>query len=443
MPPIRRANSGKPSLAPLFWLSRASLAAFVVLWYALISTTDESFPTLLRDSSLLLQMNATTAHGAVPVVVPPDIIGFAVTITDCGVEFPIEDAASVLQFSLNRVSIHGSGRYDFVLYAIYHPDAEDCVKPLEGLGYTLLKRDTPVNVQDIQGEFLREKIEGNGCCGAKELIKLEAFTLTQHKIVVLLDLDVLILKPLDRLFDFMLYGTPLASDHFQTNATSAIKYDDINMAYTLDYNMVNPERPIKPIQGGFVVFKPNQTIYDDMVGVVLKGNYNSRGWEGKTGKFWGSMTWQGLLPYYYHVLHRNTSVELNRCIYDNMVQDPRFSELRARKNETERKCYTDTCEDCRHRQLPDIYSAHFTVCMKPWTCSRLVVMSDAKSKELCRQLHHAWFGLRSEMEQSWGRSGLGRSKEWGDKDHFFGFCHEVGMRGYQKVERPFGKPLLK
>ena len=75
---------------------------------------------------------------------------------------------------------------------------------MEPLGFELLERETFVKVADIQGEFLRSKIEKNGCCGEKELIKLEAYTLIQHPIVVHLDLDVLVLKPLDDLFDVML-----------------------------------------------------------------------------------------------------------------------------------------------------------------------------------------------------------------------------------------------
>ena len=48
---------------------------------------------------------------------------------------------------------------------MYHPDATPCVLPLQNLGYTLLEKPTPVNVSDIQGQELRERIVNNGCCG--------------------------------------------------------------------------------------------------------------------------------------------------------------------------------------------------------------------------------------------------------------------------------------
>jgi hypothetical protein len=103
-------------------------------------------------------------------------------------------------------SIHGGlgGRYDYKIYAIYHPDGESCAKTLEDLGYTLVRRETPVSVEAIKGEFLRSRIHKNGCCGERELVKLEAYTLTDHPIVVHMDLDTVVLRPLDSLFDWML-----------------------------------------------------------------------------------------------------------------------------------------------------------------------------------------------------------------------------------------------
>jgi hypothetical protein len=144
-------------------------------------------------------------------------IGYAVTITGCGSD-PITEGAAVLKHAVHLVSSQGNkgGRYNYQMYAIYHPDAEVCALPLQDLGYTLLKRDTPVAVKDIQGKYLRENIEKGGCCGEKELVKLEAYTLIQHPIVVHLDLDVLILKPMDALFDWMLVEPQQLLVHYDT-----------------------------------------------------------------------------------------------------------------------------------------------------------------------------------------------------------------------------------
>ena len=43
----------------------------------------------------------------------------------------------------------------------------------------------------------------SGCCGDKEFLKLYSYTLVDYPIVVQLDLDSLIVQPLDDLFDAM------------------------------------------------------------------------------------------------------------------------------------------------------------------------------------------------------------------------------------------------
>lgn len=142
---------------------------------------------------------STTSKAAV------ETIAYIVSITGCGSE-SLAEGGAVLKHSIHLASVEGNldGRYGYRMFAVYHPDAAGCVEPLSELGYELVQRDTPVAVEDIEGEFLRAKIVQNGCCGEKELIKLEAYTFTNFKLVVHLDLDVLILKPLDDLFDAML-----------------------------------------------------------------------------------------------------------------------------------------------------------------------------------------------------------------------------------------------
>lgn len=131
-------------------------------------------------------------------------IGWAVTITGCGSD-PITEGAAVLKHAIHLTSIHGNmgGRYDYKMYAIYHPEGLKCAKTLEDLGYTLVERETFVKVEDIKGEFLRSRIHDNGCCGERELVKLEAYTLTDHPVIVHMDLDTVVLKPMDELFDWM------------------------------------------------------------------------------------------------------------------------------------------------------------------------------------------------------------------------------------------------
>lgn len=200
-------------------------------------------------------------------------IAYAVSVTGCGGKFPTGDPAAVLEHSIHRA--HEGSRYDYHLYAIYHPSAEHCALPLKQLGYRLLKRETFVRPEDIQGEFLRERIPKSGCCGEKELVKFEAYTLTDYPIVVLLDLDCLILKPMDDLFDVMLMTGRNETSASEPNLHSdrfkkALKWPNItlpqkiNAFFTKDYLMGIPtDQKNMPFQGGFLVLRPSMAVYKE------------------------------------------------------------------------------------------------------------------------------------------------------------------------------------
>lgn len=261
-------------------------------------------------------------------------IGIASTITACGSGLPGSDGftegAAVLKYSIDLTSIHGpkGGKYDYKMYILHHPDALECSLPLVDLGFELVQRPTPVNVSDIRGEVLRERIVRNGCCGEKELIKLEAYRLVEHPIVIHLDLDVLVMKPMDPAIDLMLYPERAAT----MNLSSFVMWpenpipDEISLMFTKDYNVVAPRRRDKPFQGGFFMIKPSLKTYEEFVNIVRGGDYidtpRAKGWGGKVGPFHGGMTIQGLLPWYFEYLHPGQAVELNRCVYNNMADNP-------------------------------------------------------------------------------------------------------------------------
>ena len=86
------------------------------------------------------------------------------------------------------------------------------------------------------------------------------------------------------------------------------------------------------------------------------------GWNSShIGWFWGGMTIQGILPYYYNIVTKpNRSIKVNRCIYNTMA---------------------DVAE-CDHKPLEMIKSVHFTVCLKPWYCN------FAGKIDMCIKLHN-------------------------------------------------------
>jgi hypothetical protein len=256
----------------------------------------------------------------------------------------------------------------------------------------------------------------------------------------------------------MLHGKIPPSDELQwpelynTSTITTSSSGQISLLYTLDYNMVGPFRRIKPIQGGFVVLRPSEATYQNLVDIVRVGDYRDNGgWGGKTMKFYGGMTIQGLLPYYWLVLNEHNahgehqSVELNRCVYNNMASSHRKGWAEGEVNGT---CYirspnNDDCEDCRLRSIEQVKTTHFTVCQKPWLCQRHVGggTTDQRTHLLCRKLHHEWFRIRSQMEQSWGRRGLGSATNFSDFNHFYGYCDKRGQQGYHLIQKPYGLPV--
>ena len=99
-----------------------------------------------------------------------------------------------------------------------------------------------------------------------------------------LDLDSLVLQPLDDLFDSMLYGDNGALPVMH-NATVP---KNIEGFYTVDYNMGYKGLEFPGVQGGFLVIKPSMQYFDEYIRVVLEGNFlEGRGWGGKYGWYFG------------------------------------------------------------------------------------------------------------------------------------------------------------
>jgi hypothetical protein len=362
-------------------------------------------------------------------------IGVASTVTGCG-DDPFIDGAAVLKYSLD---MHSTARYDYRMYILYHPSAAECVAPLSSMGFTLLERPTPVNVEDIGGDGgLRERIVITGCCGEKELIKLEAYTLLDHPIVIHLDLDAIIRKPMDDVIDFMLDPTSYRPGGQNESRRPALPLmwpekdipEEVSLMFTKDYNVVAPRRRDKPYQGGFFMIRPSMETYEEFRQIVLEGNYDVKsGWGGKVGPFHGGMTIQGLLPWYYEYLHPGRSVELNRCVYNNMNDKPMHE-----KEDGKKRCRTNEehCEDCRYRPVEDIVTFHYTICQKPWSC--LPFTSQRPDHALCRTMKQEWFLYRSQLETSWGRAGHGEGTF--QSDRYLGYCTAQGA--YVPIALPYG-----
>ena len=315
----------------------------------------------------------TNQHDTIKTNANKPIVAYTVTLTGCGKNDKryssseamglIHQGAAVLAHSIQLAHAQSS-KYDYQMYALVHPAAKECSVHLPQLGYTVLIRNTPFDKQDIRQKFLRENIDKASCCGEKEFVKLYAYTLVDHPVAVVLDLDSLVLQPLDAFFDAILQGEELTKETYdklpihdygpnsnKNNNTTPILPQKIDAFYTKDYNMINAfNHENAGVQGGFLMVRPSEAVFDEYIDLVLEGNYvEGRGWGGKYGYFFGGAQIQGICAYYYAGLHPERGVELNRCRINSMVDSPFF----ASGSKGEGKCRDgrEQCEDCRETNL--------------------------------------------------------------------------------------------
>lgn len=380
-------------------------------------------------------------------------IAYAVTVTSCKKKQLVMDGAAVLQHSihLNSIRTMSSGsKYDYNMVAFVHPDGEDCMEILQLLNYTVMTKSVPFSLQQIRGNY-RRWANRTGCCGEKEWLKLYSYTLVQYPVVIHLDLDCLILKPLDDLIDSMI-DPELPRDRIPAmwvNTTGLPK--QIDAFFTRDYGMIQIPGRRAPhqigVQGGFLVVRPDQSVFDEYIEIILEGNYTeSSGWGGsqlKYGGYYGAGTIQGLAAMYYSHLHPENAVELNRCYYNNMVDCPYPKKYDEPENQhiKQRLCISlqETCEDCRKTPINDIFSIHLTNCFKPWHCvynGRAGKTSFAPNP--CVQHHYEWYRIRYLLEAKWkgieaNTTRIEDAHRFPLKNLSFGFCEGPGPQKYTAI----------
>jgi hypothetical protein len=397
------------------------------------SSEDGNNQTTLPDPSMHqmpMQAATTTTDNTATAT-----IAYAISVTHCPVNktYTILDGAAVLGHSIHINSIRGGvnnsnnnanvndnasrnasrSRYDYALYAFVHIDAMECAVPLTQLGYTVIASQLPFQLDQLPYK-LRFAMEQKGCCGAKEFLKLNVFSLTNHPIAVHLDSDTLIVQPMDPLWDSLLLQDQdddemLPSSHLasiqhhhsnkNTNTTSRQKMSSLDFLFTRDYHQqsqysTNPKH--YGVQGGFLVVRPNQTLLEELTDRLRNETFTKKGWSnrGYSG-YWGASQIQGYLSYVvgeYMYADTNRALELNRCLYNSMINDDPLDEHSG-------KCRTGEkiCDDCRVTPWEDVYSVHLTTCRKPWECPFLRTPQPL----LCRTAHRAWFDTRRKLELEW------------------------------------------
>lgn len=317
----------------------------------------------------------------------PITVAYAISLIKCGdgqsTPEGLVDASMVLQHSIHQNSLRAGNQvsyYDYKMYAIVHEQAVSCSQVLQDAGFHVLVRSPPLEVKDIRGDFLRKTIHKEVCCGHDEFIKLYAYTFSEA-VVVHADIDFIFHKPMDYVFDALLYDKDseigiLARQSLERERPTDAWPETPQAFMTRDWPQVFPGRKAA-YQAGFIVLRPNPQVMAEIVEIVKEGNFvegnqPDNGWGGKGyGGFVGAKAMQGLIAYYYDEFAPDTWVELNQCRYNHMGIDTKFNPggfgYRASDKGTCRNRMTE-CEDCMHTNTSLIYSIHYTKCRKPWNC---------------------------------------------------------------------------
>lgn len=228
-------------------------------------------------------------------------VAYAISLIKCSdkqtTDVGLIDAALVLRHSVHKISIRNhaesQSQYDYRMYALVHPQAESCSHVLRTAGFEIvLIEKPPVEVHEIRGDYLRDNIETEWCCGSAEFIKLYAYTLPEP-LVVHIDVDFLFLKPMDDLFDAILYPKDSVKGQLARSrvplekpelvASSSLLPDTIDAFITRDWAQVIPGRKAL-YQAGFLVARRNPNVLEEAIAIVKEGNYKE-GYDLRNG--WG------------------------------------------------------------------------------------------------------------------------------------------------------------
>jgi len=235
---------------------------------------------------------------------PTATIAYAISLVKCGdkqsTPAGLLDAALVLRHSVHLQSYRmyetSRSAYDYNMYAIVHRDAVPCSDALQQAGFTIVVRDPPIVPTEIKGEFLSKNIHKEWCCGHDEFIKLYAYELPgtdnniPEPIVVHVDIDFAFYRPMDHLYDAMLFDKDSVRGKAARSMIQLERPDDnlpdrIDAYVTRDYPQLIPGR-IPGYQAGFLIAKRDTAIVPDVVQVIREGNYTDswgrdNGWGGK------------------------------------------------------------------------------------------------------------------------------------------------------------------
>ncbi len=295
---------------------------------------------------------------------PKANIVYAIAVTECPQDMHVLYGASVLAESIKNMSFRRNvnATYDYSLYAFVHDDARTCNAPLYSLGYNVLNGKSPLDEVD------------------KEYIKIYALSLSNHEIVVTLEVDTLLLQPLDELFDFMLEGTIGTELAQNQDFDPKINPDRIFFVSTRTVNRL--------VDHSFFIARTSTDAFP-------KALERMKAYPGKS--------FDDFLNHVYGKDH----LELNNCVYNTYVSASPVDLDDPKSNHV--------CDDVPFEKVK---FAHFSSCGAPWDCEEV-----KKNSELCQTLIREWHRNRQLLDEALQNT---RPDPNSGLANTFGYCKRIG-----------------
>ena len=177
----------------------------------------------------------------------------------------------------------------------------DRVKLLQSENYVVEILGHPITDDDfaINNQYIKDNIQND--VGIRDSTKLQAWTMTSHPIVVLMDYDSVLQKPLDQDIDFLLADDGLKGFYISSPP------DEVTGKAGVDT--------------GFMMIKPSMEEFERIRKMYINTPFNpATGWNGfGYHQYKGDMGLSGFLNWYFH--NDAGYVELDRCLYAHTADE--------------------------------------------------------------------------------------------------------------------------
>jgi len=301
------------------------------------------------------------------------------------------DAFAVLAHSVRLAAKRSAHRMDLIAVV---PDTLPAQakeqQAFEKLGIQFMSVPIPVplsQVESVQGaEILK------GALGEYEQLKYYGAALDNYDRAVVMDADVVLLKPIDELLE----ATTMPY------AASGV----------YDHEMDIEESRFPPINTGFFVVVPNKKDFNNLVSIYRRGEIDEDGWDGSgTGWTYGTGS-QGILSYYYNQVRPDgsgysTDSPVKGVDYPGMswTKQPASSRFLPQDRSVYNVVETKPLQQALAKgstRLNRVAVFHFAggSCPKPWTCGYI-----ENDDQLCKAMTTRWWSLRSEVAVEQGLDG--------------------------------------